>query len=238
MSHTCKVCSKECTLMCTLCKSVYYCDATCQRTDWKTHKLTCTGKNKASPAPTPAPTPNPASSIPQRRSTFNARPIPTGPNPSPRAVPFSVDYETIRASDPSLMYPKNWTVGLMPDKSRVYKRFIDSYRLRVEDEYVFARINRGLYTPEGTKDPTIPFNDFKKYIKKAEDKKMFPSWWSSEDTKAMLKMAMSDEWADINYAVEKSDVTKHYGYLSLEHMNLRGLAETIEGRNIFRGCNF
>ncbi|KAI9102437.1 hypothetical protein DFS34DRAFT_591084 [Phlyctochytrium arcticum] len=77
-------------------------------------------------------------------------------------------------------------------------------------------------------NPTIPFNDFNKYIKKAEDKKMFASWWSSEDTKAMLKMAMSDEWADINYVVEKSDVTKHYGYLSLEHMNLRGLAETIE----------
>ncbi|KAI9097153.1 hypothetical protein DFS34DRAFT_620680 [Phlyctochytrium arcticum] len=67
---------------------------------------------------------------------------------------------------------------------------------------------------------------------------MFPSWWSSEDTKAMLKMAMSDEWADMNYAVEKSDVTKHYGYLSLEHMNLRGLAETIEGRNIFEGATF
>ena len=41
-------------------------------------------------------------------------------------------------------------------------------------------------------------------------------------------MALTDNWANIKYAVEKSDITEHYGYASGEHFILRGLAEKVQ----------
>ncbi|KAI9096642.1 hypothetical protein DFS34DRAFT_149561 [Phlyctochytrium arcticum] len=127
----------------------------------------------------------------------------------------SVNYNTMRSIDPSLLDPHNWTASLMPDKARVYKRFIDSYRLRVEDEMVFSGVHRGLYNLEEGERATGSLKDFKRYIKKAQDRKMFPSWWTSADTDAMLTIATTDKCANIKYATEKSDMTEHYGYIVL-----------------------
>lgn len=54
-------------------------------------------------------------------------------------------------------------------------------------------------------------------------------WWNDEKEAALIKMALTDKWANIKYAVEKSDITEHYGYASGEHFILRGLADQIEG---------
>jgi len=37
----CSVCSKECHATCTRCWTAFYCSDTCQKADWKEHKLTC-----------------------------------------------------------------------------------------------------------------------------------------------------------------------------------------------------
>lgn len=36
------MCSANGTLRCSRCKTQYYCSAKCQKSDWKTHKQTCT----------------------------------------------------------------------------------------------------------------------------------------------------------------------------------------------------
>lgn len=38
---TCKVCSKPNVNVCSGCNRVYYCSVDCQKSDWKTHKVTC-----------------------------------------------------------------------------------------------------------------------------------------------------------------------------------------------------
>lgn len=39
--NKCKVCMKKCSLRCSKCKSVQYCNVTCQKEDWKNHKGQC-----------------------------------------------------------------------------------------------------------------------------------------------------------------------------------------------------
>ena len=42
----CGSCGKACTLECSLCHAVYYCNAECQKKAWKAHKKQCTGYKK------------------------------------------------------------------------------------------------------------------------------------------------------------------------------------------------
>lgn len=47
MIHHCSLCAKECSLRCTRCKSVWYCNSDCLKKDWKRHKPTCNDVYKA-----------------------------------------------------------------------------------------------------------------------------------------------------------------------------------------------
>lgn len=48
----CIVCGKPTTFCCSRCRRVYYCSQTCQRTDWRSHKLTCS-EAEGTPVPSP-----------------------------------------------------------------------------------------------------------------------------------------------------------------------------------------
>lgn len=62
--------------------------------------------------------------------------------------------------------PRQWCEGL--SEKRTYIRFVDSFRLRTEDEYTFRGDASGLYADE---DP-MPY--FKRYLKKAKAKGLMP----------------------------------------------------------------
>lgn len=111
-----------------------------------------------------------------------------------------------------------------------FVQLIDCYRMRVEDDYKFAHENRGIY---GGEDP-VP--DFKAFLDLAEKRKgILPKWWSEEKRRECERLAMDvTQWADINCAVEKHDVIKHYGD-SVMPMKLRLLAEKIYGKKIDMG---
>ena len=107
----------------------------------------------------------------------------------------------------------------------VYSRVIDSYRLRVEDEYVFEHGNRGLYARE---DPVV---DFLGFLNKAEAGKLFPSWWSANERKACEKSAVDGGRNDVNACVQKHDIVERY-HDELMPMRLRVFAGRVEGRQI------
>lgn len=72
--------------------------------------------------------------------------------------------------------------------------------------------------------------DFKRFLKKAEKSKgVLPEWWSNEKRKICEKVAVEDDWADINCAVEKSDIQEHYKDPTMP-MTLRVLGEKIYGK--------
>ncbi|EFC49195.1 predicted protein [Naegleria gruberi] len=108
-------------------------------------------------------------------------------------------------------------------KDALYQHFIDSYRLRVEDDYSLRGKQRGLYAQED------PLQDFKKYLGKAKERKVFPEWWTDNNEQEMIHMALNDEWANIKYAVEKHDIQDKYN--AITPLELRALAELVLDKN-------
>ena len=113
-----------------------------------------------------------------------------------------------------------------PEKS-VFHQLIDCYRLRVEDDYMFAADTRGLYNGDD------PLTDFQEFLDLAETRSgILPSWWSNLKRGECEEMAVgTKQWSDLNAAVEKQDIIDHYGDPSMP-MKLRLLAERIYGRKI------
>jgi hypothetical protein len=77
--------------------------------------------------------------------------------------------------------PKSWCKGLT--EKRVYKRFIDSYRLRIEDDYTFRGDASGLYGGED------PYPSFMRYLRKAKRKGLMPG---EEDFALMAELTLSE----------------------------------------------
>ncbi|PVH70408.1 hypothetical protein DL98DRAFT_472722 [Cadophora sp. DSE1049] len=108
----------------------------------------------------------------------------------------------------------------LPEKD-AFTQLIDCYRLRVEDEYTFQGDAGGLY---GGEDP-LP--DFKRFLNQVEKREgVLPKWWSKEKRKECEKIAKNESWANINAAVEKSDIVEHYKNPMMP-MTLRVLGENI-----------
>lgn len=97
--------------------------------------------------------------------------------------------------------------------------------MRIEDEYVFARQNIGIY---GGEDPRPPF---RRFLNLAESRiGLLPPWWNSEKRKECERIAVDGNgWNDINCAVEKSDIQDHYKKPSMP-MTLRVLSEKVYGK--------
>lgn len=117
-------------------------------------------------------------------------------------------------------------------KKECYTQLIDSYRLRVEDDYKFAHDNHGLYAGE---DPQKEFTDF---LNMAEKRKgLLPGWWNEETRGACEAMGADnskENWADLSCAIEKHDVQEHYKDPMMP-MKLRVLAEKVYGKRVQGG---
>lgn len=109
-----------------------------------------------------------------------------------------------------------------------FNQLIDSYRLRVEDDYHFRGELSGLYNEEN------PLPHFRRYLNLAEAQPgLLPKWWSKEKRAACERLAVdSGQWSDLNSAVEKHDIQEHYKD-NVMPMKMRILAEKIYGRGLF-----
>ncbi|KAK4697270.1 hypothetical protein P7C70_g8239, partial [Phenoliferia sp. Uapishka_3] len=138
-------------------------------------------------------------------------------------TPFKINGEPIRQMDGNT-FMSNLTSPLANlSKPETYRRLIDSYRFRKEDEYTQSGDASGLY---GGEDPLPDFLDF---MRQAVRRKVVPDWWTKADMKAISTFADGeDEWANINHAVEKSDIQEHYDNPMMP-MSLRILAEKALG---------
>lgn len=112
-------------------------------------------------------------------------------------------------------------------ETKAYAAIIDSYRLRVDDEYKFQGEAGGLYAGES------PLSGFQEYLAKAEEcGDVLPSWWNSAKRLACEKQSMqTSQWSCLQTAVEKSDVMEHYKDRWMP-MRLRMLAERVTGSHV------
>ncbi|KAJ9604573.1 hypothetical protein H2200_010686 [Cladophialophora chaetospira] len=109
-------------------------------------------------------------------------------------------------------------------EQKVYELLIDCYRMQQEDDYVFSGDVDMDSLYGGAPDSRSPF---RRFLKQAEKRKgLLLAWWSKEKAQECVKAGMRGGWSSLRHAIEKSDITEHYGN-PLMPMQLRMLGSAI-----------
>jgi splicing suppressor protein 51 len=197
---------------CAKCHSTQYCSRDCQKNDWKQHKKVCSRLAAAGSGATPGPSTSTSGANNSTNTGSNTSfPSLSAPGAVPR--PFHALHER------KFLHNR--------PEDDVYKLLIDCYRFRVEDDYKYAGEVEEDCVYGGAPNSYEPF---KRFLRKAEGRDgLLPSWWSSAKAKACLEYGKNKgNWSDLCCAIEKHDVTEHYGD-NLMPMKLRMLGEQILG---------
>lgn len=193
---------------CAKCQTTLYCSRDCQKADWKSHKKDCSRSQGARSSPSSSEALNPDS---QRMENM-----------------FRIFCVVTVTSDTLNIFSTTIRPGYLGrlTEAKAFAAIIDSYRLRKDDEHKFNGDASGLYNEE---DPIPDFQDFLTQAEACGD--VLPPWWSLQKRLACERLALSDQWCNINSAVGKSDIMEHYGD-PLMPMRLRMLAERATGSHL------
>ncbi|KAE8423524.1 hypothetical protein BDV36DRAFT_242754 [Aspergillus pseudocaelatus] len=212
VTAACKFCAKKSSnnitlKTCAKCKAQWYCSRECQKADWKTHKKTC-GKNADD-------------TFTNTTSTGHSRPQATSSNHTrPKNLEVFIEKPFHQ------LHSKKWLHN-RPEKD-VYKLLIDTYRMKMEDQY----------TIEGKVDEDSIYSDrpdsrdgFHRFLRLVEQKPdLLPSWWSPEKATACVAYGLNkDNWSSLDCCAEKGDFIEHYGDPTFP-MQMRMFGEQIYGR--------
>lgn len=194
---------------CAKCTTLY-CSRECQTADWKSHKLVCPGQKSKS-----------TSDQPEAKRSHN--PTDTTENRLSNGMLATL----LRALGNMKGTRGFW--DLMTEEE-VYAEMIDSFRTRVEDEFILGRTSIGLHA---TPDPRPAFRH---YLKLAESRrKILPAWWNAGKRKECEKMAANaDSWSNIYRMVKRDDITAHYNS-DLMILKLRIVGEQVYGSGGYVG---
>lgn len=184
---------------CAKCQDALYCSRACQKNDWKQHKRLCSFQDSTSSQLSSPPPPSPQQSTGRHNPGFGA-----------------IDQLFGRSYDNYL--------HALPEKE-AFAQIIDCFRMRMEDEYVFAQKNIGVY---GEEDP-VPV--FRRFLNLAESRPgLLPPWWDAQKRRECERLSVkSNDWSNIHCTIEKSDIQEHYNN-NMMPMMLRVLGEKIYGR--------
>ncbi|KAG0014767.1 hypothetical protein BGZ81_000263 [Podila clonocystis] len=177
----------------------------------------------SAPAPTASKTATPAKKATATPTKPAATPAKlTNPANKPGAKSFGALKTTILQPFHKL-HVKRWLYDR--DTDDVYKLLIDTYRLRVEDDYVLE----GEVSIDSLYGGGNPLEDFKDFLKKCHAKNLLPPWWTKDCDKECLALGTKAGWSSLRNAVEKGDIIEHYKD-SLMPMQLRMMGEQVYGR--------
>lgn len=112
----------------------------------------------------------------------------------------------------------------------VYRLLVDSYRLRVADEYIHeGKISKGSFS-SGAEDG---LNGFRVFLDLAESRPgLLPASWNPTKRDACEKLGMdASQWHDLRHQVDKGGIIEHYGDQRFP-MQLRMFAEFVLERGI------
>lgn len=132
----------------------------------------------------------------------------------------------------SIRYPTDFTTSTYLHPlycDSVFEILIDTYRLRVEDEFRLLGTLRGVYNT-GEK----PFADFRRFLDLAEKTEpcILPNWWNKETRRSCERVAKAfGGRCNVHRSVKRVEVEKHYkdGVMPVK---LRMLAESVYGGRV------
>lgn len=229
MTTSCVSCKKgppEVSLKnCAKCKGTKYCSRECQKADWKAHKKVCGKPGGTGPSTTAGSTaatePGTASSTSEPKLTDST------PHLSP-TVPATAKGLKQIVLDPFTRLANGTWLHDRPEID-VYRLLLDSYRMKVEDDYVFdGELTPGsLYTgaPHGLRG-------FRHFMRAVETKPgLLPPWWDPAVHHRRCEGLGMDQTDDhgLMFAIEKKDIIEHYGDVRFP-MQLRMFAGSVFGR--------
>jgi hypothetical protein len=113
-----------------------------------------------------------------------------------------------------------------------FRRIIDSYRLRIDDEYTQTGATDAgcLYGIRAKGLSLCPIDHFQAYVHRAVKKRAVPPWFAFGEMDELCRMATTDRFSNIKVAVGPSDIVNFYANSSHgEIQELRNLAVFIEG---------
>lgn len=118
-------------------------------------------------------------------------------------------------------------------KKDVFKLLVDTYRMRLEDEYVFqGEVDEdSLY---GGANAASALRHFKRFLNKAikrdskRERKLLPEWWTKDSLQECLEFARTDDFSNVGFAAEKHDMQDHYLQNDMP-MQLRMFSEKLDG---------
>ncbi|KAG0028364.1 hypothetical protein BGZ82_008457 [Podila clonocystis] len=178
----------------------------------------------SAPAPTAAKTAAPAkkaTATPAKPTAAPAKPTNSANKPGAKS---NGALKTTILQPFHKLHVKRWLYDR--DTDDVYKLLIDTYRLRVEDDYVLE----GEVSVDSLYGGGNPLEDFKDFLKKCHAKKdLLPPWWTKDCDKECLALGTKAGWSSLRNAVEKGDIIEHYKD-SLMPMQLRMMGEQVYGR--------
>ncbi|KAI1745196.1 putative MYND domain protein [Xylaria scruposa] len=201
MGGTCKTCGSASSLQkCSKCTTLY-CSQDCQKHDWKTHKEIC-GKQ-----------------APEQPET-----VPSPPNGLSKSSTVSIMKSSGYMSE-IIAWPQYFLFyDAQPDGV-----LIDTYRMRVEEEYDFEN-DAPLDTIHciGIRDCTTKTTDqakqygggarsnlagFRSFLRMAATRPgLLPSWWNADKQEKCEVLAMdSSQWHYLGRTIYRDDVIDHYG---------------------------
>lgn len=175
---------------CAKCRSSQYCDRSCQQSHWKQHKKDCRAAGSTQPTST---------------STSSSNAAPAWKN-----LQWSPDKPFHRLNDKTWLHDR--------PETDVFKLLIDTYRLRLTDNYTFG-------DGGGASGET----GFEQFLGQAEARDgLLPSWWSPEKQAACINLGKQGGWSDLSKKVDKSGIVERYGQPTAP-MQLRLLGEKVIG---------
>jgi splicing suppressor protein 51 len=192
---------------CAKCQTTYYCSRECQKADWKVHKRVCAS--------------NAAAATASHTTDANSSSSSAGATAASKGLSVTISKPFHRLDDRTWLHDR-------PEED-VYRLLIDTYRLRMEDNFKLEgrAETDSIYhgnVPDGRKG-------FQRFLYLAQSHPgLLPSWWSQEKVTGCVAVGMKKgEWSDLARRIEKDDLSEHYGN-PLMPMQLRMFGEQVYGR--------